>query len=59
MSDTLCRYCHMAILNHGPSCRNSKGQPMDELMAGVKERERKRKDMLAKRGRDQYKRKNR
>ncbi|MHA1972837.1 MAG: hypothetical protein ACTSW1_07585 [Candidatus Hodarchaeales archaeon] len=59
MADTLCRYCHMAILDHGPSCKNSKGEPMEELMVGVKERERKRKAMLAKRSRNQFKKGNR
>ena len=58
MPDTLCRCCHMPILEHGPSCKNSKGHPMDGLMIEVKEGERKRKAMLAKRGRDQFKRKN-
>lgn len=24
MSDALCRYCHMPILAHGPSCKTSK-----------------------------------
>ena len=58
MADTLCRCCHMPILEHGPSCKTSKGEPMDELMVEMKEGERKRKAILRRKGRDQFKRKN-